>query len=294
MGSERCWGERCRKAVCGSPRHPKPRSSASSHPGQKEAASASVGAIAPILRGRNGQLTGHAYERANICAECGGPLAASDGHYHSRSIWGSAGAEPICCKHSPKKCYIDPLAHFKGYGVTYYPAEKGELAGEVEDSEEADDNQEFMEEQDVSKTSQNQKVQEEMKGQKAAKAAKAPKEPKVAKPKKEKIPYEFKPLAKSFKGVAGKATMEGKVLGHVPFHSVSDGETACGYDVTEPSKGMTGYELNWVSVKEAVSCGRCIKALNPKPKAEKPAKAAKEPTPIKAAKAKKEAAAATS
>lgn len=135
----------------------------------------------------------------------------------------------------------------------------------------------------MSKTSQNKKVQEAMKGQKAAKAAK---EPKVAKPKKEKIPYEFKPLAKSFKGVAGKATMEGKVLGHVPFHSVSDGETACGYDVTEKSKGMTGYELNWHPVKEAVSCRRCIKALNPKPKAEKPGKADKKPTPIKVAKVK--------
>ena len=285
MSAERCWGEKCRKSVCTSPRHPKPRSSASSQHASKEAASASQ---RPAMRIPKGGLSGHAYERANICAECGGPLAASDGHYHSRSIWGEHGAEPICCKHSPQKCYIDPLAHFKGYGVTYYPAEKGELAGEVEDSEEADDNQEFMEEQDVSKTSQNQKVQEAMKGQKAAKAAKAPKEPKAKKEKAVLAPFVPTLLPANYKGNAVGTQVDTGKQWLDSIHAVADGKTACGYPTQVASKGELSLRVNKVATKSTVTCGRCIRFAN------KAVAEAKKPTPIKAAKAKKEAAAATS
>jgi len=150
------------------------------------------------------------------------------------------------------------------------------------------DDDSSREEQEVSKTSQNQKVAKAMKGQKEAKAikAKTAKEPRA---KKEAIPYVFKPLAKSFTGIAGKADMNGKLLKHVPFHQVSDGKTACGYDVTTVSKGLTTYGLNWHPVTgEKVNCGRCMRGIAKAnaPKKEK-AEKAKKPTPISKGKAKK-------
>lgn len=134
----------------------------------------------------------------------------------------------------------------------------------------------------MSKTSQNQKVQDAMKGQKAAKAAKAPKEPKV---KKEKPVYEYTPMPANFKGNVVKVSVTGKVVS--PVHKVADGKTVCGYSTQEQSKGDKHYDLQFVKSTEAPTCKRCT--AEPKP-----APAAKKPTPIKAAKAKKEAAAATS
>ena len=137
----------------------------------------------------------------------------------------------------------------------------------------------------MSKTSQdNAKVAKAMKGKAEAKASKNGSKP-AAKEKAPKPEYVFKPLAKSFDGVAGKATMNGNLLKHVPLHAVKDGKTACGYSTQEVSKGLSTYELNWQAVPGGkVNCGRCLRNLNKpeKPKAEKKAKA-----PAKAKKAKK-------
>lgn len=127
------------------------------------------------------------------------------------------------------------------------------------------------EEHSVSKTSQ-KKVKPAAK--KAAAKAKANTNGKSPREPKEKTPYVFKPLAKSFSGVAGKATMDGKILKHVPFHAVEDGKTACGYSTLEVSEGLTTYGLNWTAVDEKVTCGRCLRNLNKE----------KKPTPIKSAK----------
>ena len=138
-----------------------------------------------------------------------------------------------------------------------------------------------MEEQEVSKTSQNKAVQDAMKGQKAAKAAKAPKEPKVAKPKKEKPVYTYTPMPANFKGNVVKVSVTGKVVS--PVHKVADGKTVCGYSTQEQSKGDKHYDLQFVKSTDDPTCKLCTAEPKPAP--------AKKPTPIKAAKAKKEAAA---
>lgn len=213
-------------------------------------------------------MKGHEYERANICAECEGPLAAQDGHYHSRRAF-PYGSEPLCCNCvSNQICSDKPLAILKADVVGYsqkktQAPQKGGNRGNQEQEDEEDSSRE--EQEDMSKTSQkNQKVAKAMKGQAKAKAEK---KTGAGRPRKEKIPYVFKPLSKSFSGVAGKATMDGSVLKHVPFHQVADGQTACGYSVTETSKGMDNYELNWAPVEGKVSCGRCLRNIA---KAKKP------------------------
>lgn len=268
MGGERCWRERCRKAACGGAWHIQ----ANAHLSAQRAASMPV---VPAMAIPARKLRGHLYERANICAECGGELFASDGHYHSRRSFESGGAEPICCPCSNKNCVVDPLVKFGGYGVPL-EVEKGEGPYEIRSWEE-DEEDSSTEEQQVSKTSQNKKVQEAMKGQKAAKASKNGATPRV---KKERPAYVYTPMPANFKGNVVKVQANGKIVS--PVHKVEDGKTLCGYGTTEQSKGDKHYNLQFVASKDAPTCKRCT--------AEPKAAPAKKPTPI-TAKAKKAAAA---
>src|SRR6185295_12554877 len=108
MASERCWGDRCKKAVCGSPRHPKPVSSTKRQPSPNEASEGAYTASNAVVPRR-----GQGWEVLNLCAECEGDLRAGDGHFHSRRIWGGSGSsEPICCKCLPDgKCNVLPLVN---------------------------------------------------------------------------------------------------------------------------------------------------------------------------------------
>ncbi len=64
-------------------------------PVMREIAIPATGRVQP--RHADGELIGHAFERAGVCSGCGGQLYARDGHWHERAaLYG--GAEPVCCK----------------------------------------------------------------------------------------------------------------------------------------------------------------------------------------------------
>ena len=48
------------------------------------------------MKDKEKAMAGHGFERANICADCKGPLKSEDGHFHSR-LSRKIGAEPTCC-----------------------------------------------------------------------------------------------------------------------------------------------------------------------------------------------------
>lgn len=226
------------------------------------------------------ELSGHEYERANICAECEGPLAAENGHYHSRRAY-PYGHEPVCCNCvADSICQDKPLA-LSPQSVVGYSHERNTRPGKGGNRGNQDEeiNSSREEQEDMSKTSQkNAKVSKAMKGQKEAKASKN-----GHKPRKEKIPYAYTPIPASYSGNVHKVATNGKVVS--PVHAVANGSTLCGYGTLEQSKGDKHYELQFVKTTEDVACKRCLA-----PKVEKSTKAEKKPTPITKAKKAKAAA----
>lgn len=120
-------------------------------------------------------------------------------------------------------------------------------------------------------------------------SVKAPKTKAAKEPKAKAEPTPAELLPAGFSGHV--ARVEGtKVIG---VHKAKDGESLCGSDVTTISPNLAAHKGFWKSVKDAVTCGRCLKAeakAEAKPK-EKAPKAASKAKVVKAPAAKKGAAA---